>query len=139
MIMNINAHEHKLKLVLVFIDEQKEWWAVGLVSSYGASFGYGSPLHGSCQGLSAVRAEGMVVPSAGAKPWREKKEWRTTPCHMARVLVMAHHSMVRAKASRLRLTTPLNSGAIPNQMPNSIFLNFFSMARVYGTTTPSAQ
>ncbi|GKF40810.1 hypothetical protein Tco_0124152, partial [Tanacetum coccineum] len=21
----------------------------------------------------------MVVPSAGAKPWREKKEWRTTP------------------------------------------------------------
>ncbi|GKC57214.1 hypothetical protein Tco_1084812 [Tanacetum coccineum] len=78
----------------------------------------------------------MVVPSAGAKPWREKKEWRTTPCPMTRVLVMAHHSMVRAKASRLWLTTPLNSGAIPNLVPNSIFLNFFSMARAYGTTTP---
>ncbi|GJV97008.1 hypothetical protein Tco_1548585 [Tanacetum coccineum] len=25
------------------------------------------------------RAEGIVVPSAGAKPWREKKEWRITP------------------------------------------------------------
>ncbi|GKC13829.1 hypothetical protein Tco_1010611 [Tanacetum coccineum] len=80
----------------------------------------------------------MVVPSAGAKPWREKKEWRTTPCPMARVLAMAHHSMVRAKASRLWLTTPLNSGAIPNLVPNSIFLTFFSMARAYGTTTPSA-
>ncbi|GJX45347.1 hypothetical protein Tco_0262023 [Tanacetum coccineum] len=34
--------------------EQKEWWAVSLVSSYGASFGYGSPLRGWCQGLSAV-------------------------------------------------------------------------------------
>ncbi|GJU68171.1 organic cation/carnitine transporter 7-like protein [Tanacetum coccineum] len=47
--------------------------------------------------------------------------------------------MVRAKASRLWLTTPLNSGAIPNLVPNSIFLNFFSMTRAYGTTTPSAQ
>ncbi|GKD19851.1 mRNA-capping enzyme-like protein isoform X2 [Tanacetum coccineum] len=46
--------------------------------------------------------------------------------------------MVRAKASRLWLTTPLNSGAIPNLVPNSIFLTFFSMARAYGTTTPSA-
>ncbi|GKA50685.1 hypothetical protein Tco_0743758 [Tanacetum coccineum] len=71
---------------------------------YGTSFGYGSPLHGSCQGLSA----------------------------------MAHHSMVRAKASRLWLTTPLNSGAIPNLVQNFIFLIFFSMARAYGTTTPSA-
>ncbi|GJW10406.1 ribonuclease H-like domain-containing protein [Tanacetum coccineum] len=70
----------------------------------------------------------MVVPSAGAKPWCEKKEWRTTPCPMARVLAMAHHSMVRAKASRLWLTTLLNSGAIPNLVPNSIFLTFFSMA-----------
>ncbi|GKA23263.1 metal-nicotianamine transporter YSL3-like protein [Tanacetum coccineum] len=66
----------------------------------------------------------MVVPSAGAKPWCEKKEWLTTPCPMARVLAMAHHSMVRAKASRLWLTTPLNSGAIPNLVPNSIFLTF---------------
>ncbi|GKA42737.1 hypothetical protein Tco_0735397 [Tanacetum coccineum] len=47
---------------------------------------------------------------------------------MARVLAMAHHSMVRAKASRLWLTTPLNSGAIPNLVPNFIFLTFFSMA-----------
>ncbi|GJS21739.1 hypothetical protein Tco_0450371 [Tanacetum coccineum] len=47
--------------------------------------------------------------------------------------------MVRAKASRLWLTTPLNSGAIPNLVPNSIFLTFFSMARAYGTTTPSAR
>ncbi|GJZ49985.1 hypothetical protein Tco_0604175 [Tanacetum coccineum] len=80
----------------------------------------------------------MVVPSAGAKPWREKKEWRTTPCPMTRVLAMAHHSMVRAKVSRLWLITPLNSGALPNLVPNSIFLTFFSMARAYGTTTPSA-
>ncbi|GJW38884.1 ribonuclease H-like domain-containing protein [Tanacetum coccineum] len=57
---------------------------------------------------------------------------------MAPVLAMAHHSVVRAKASRLWLTTPLNSGAIPNLVPNSIFLTFFSMARAYGTTTPSA-
>ncbi|GJT72870.1 probable auxin efflux carrier component 1b [Tanacetum coccineum] len=57
---------------------------------------------------------------------------------MAPVLAMAHHSMVRAKASRLWLTTPLNSGAIPNLVPNFIFLTFFSMARAYGTTTPSA-
>ncbi|GKC74723.1 hypothetical protein Tco_1120606 [Tanacetum coccineum] len=55
---------------------------------------------------------------------------------MARVLAMAHHSMVRAKASRLWLTTPLNSGAIPNLVPNSIFLTFFSMTRAYDTTTP---
>ncbi|GJR80368.1 RNA-directed DNA polymerase, eukaryota [Tanacetum coccineum] len=34
--------------------EQKEWWAVSLVPSYGASFGYGSPLRGWCQGLSAI-------------------------------------------------------------------------------------
>ncbi|GKB98974.1 hypothetical protein Tco_0985111, partial [Tanacetum coccineum] len=88
--------------------------------------------------LVNYQTEGMVVPSAGAKPWREKKEWRITPCPMARVLAMAHHSMVRAKASRLWLTTPLNSGAIPNLVPNSIFLTFFSMARAYGTTTPSA-
>ncbi|GJY96519.1 hypothetical protein Tco_0513429 [Tanacetum coccineum] len=46
--------------------------------------------------------------------------------------------MVRAKASQLWLTTPLNSGAILNLVPNSIFLTFFSMARAYGTTTPSA-
>ncbi|GJT93536.1 CAAX amino terminal protease [Tanacetum coccineum] len=57
---------------------------------------------------------------------------------MAPVLAMAHHSVVGAKASRLWLTIPLNSGDIPNLVPNSIFLTFFSMARAYGTTTPSA-
>ncbi|GJV25840.1 RNA-directed DNA polymerase, eukaryota, reverse transcriptase zinc-binding domain protein [Tanacetum coccineum] len=35
-------------------NEQKEWWPVSLVPSYGASFGYGSPLRGWCQGFSAV-------------------------------------------------------------------------------------
>ncbi|GKB42762.1 hypothetical protein Tco_0887704 [Tanacetum coccineum] len=57
---------------------------------------------------------------------------------LAREKRMAHHSVVGAKASRLWLTTPLNSGAIPNLVPNSIFLTFFSMARAYPTTTPSA-
>ncbi|GKE50719.1 hypothetical protein Tco_1485875 [Tanacetum coccineum] len=57
---------------------------------------------------------------------------------MAPVLAMAHHSVVGAKASRLWLTTPLNSGAILNLVPNFIFFTFFSMARAYGTTTPSA-
>ncbi|GKB25449.1 BAG-associated GRAM protein 1-like protein isoform X1 [Tanacetum coccineum] len=33
-----------------------------------------------------IRAEGVVVPSAGAKPWREKKEWRTTPWLVPRLL-----------------------------------------------------
>ncbi|GJS04115.1 organic cation/carnitine transporter 7-like protein [Tanacetum coccineum] len=89
--------------------------------------------------LKALRAKGVVGCWLGAKLWRQFWLWLTTPCLMARVLVMAHNSMVRAKASRLWLTTPLNSGAIPNLVPNSVFLNFFSMARAYGTTTPSAQ
>ncbi|GJY14173.1 hypothetical protein Tco_0383482 [Tanacetum coccineum] len=65
--------------------------------------------------------------NGGAIGWRQA---------LAREKRMAHHSVVRAKASRLWLTTPLNSGAIPNLVPNSIFLTFFSMAQAYGTTTP---
>ncbi|GJX21994.1 hypothetical protein Tco_0226439 [Tanacetum coccineum] len=61
--------------------------------------------------LDKKRAKGVVGCWLGAKLWLQFWLW---------------------------LTTPLNSGAIPNLVPNSIFLNFFSMARAYGTTTPSA-
>ncbi|GKE06858.1 hypothetical protein Tco_1398876 [Tanacetum coccineum] len=75
-----------------------------------------------------------LAPSLGAR----KKNGAPLRGWCQGLSAMAHHSMVRAKASRLWLTTLLNSCAIPNLVPNSIFLTFFSMARAYGTTTPSA-
>ncbi|GJT76630.1 RNA-directed DNA polymerase, eukaryota [Tanacetum coccineum] len=92
---------------------------------YHISFNILTPTH---QNTSLIITSHKSKRSGGLLAWCQA---------MAPVLAMAHHSVVGAKASRLWLTTPLNSGVIPNLVPNSIFLNFFSMARAYGTTTPS--
>ncbi|GJR22172.1 hypothetical protein Tco_0970699 [Tanacetum coccineum] len=70
----------------------------------------------------------MVVPSAGAKHCELRIKISDAPLR----------GWCQGPLGCYGCHPPRNSGALPNLVPNSIFLTFFSMARAYGTTTPSA-
>ncbi|GJU67257.1 ribonuclease H-like domain-containing protein [Tanacetum coccineum] len=50
----------------------------------------------------------MVVPSAGAKPWREKKEWRTTPWLLMRIYDAGSDGDNVTLISKLDISNPLH-------------------------------